>query len=302
MANEITKTNNNGAIAQSKLGFTDFMTSNAITQKVNEIIGNPKDGARFVTNIVAVVNANPVLRECTNQSILSSALVAHSLNLSLSPALGQAWVVPFNNKQTGNKEAQFQLSYKSYIQLAIRSGYYKKINVLPIKEGELIKYDPLNEEIEVRLIENEVDREKAPIMGFYAMYEYTNGFRKCLYWSNEKMLAFADKYSQAFNRKTMEDIIKGKVSEKDMWKYSSPWYSKYEEMGCKTLIKQLLSKYGILSIEMQTAIEKDQSVIKEDGTPIYVDNNNDDYIIVEENNDEENKIKEPSKKSLSDVE
>lgn len=299
MANEITKTNNN-AVVQNKISFTDFMTSNAITQKVNEIIGNPKDGARFITNIVAVVNANPALRECSNQSMLSCALVAHSLNLSLSPALGQAWVVPYNNKSTGIKEAQFQLSYKSYIQLAIRSGYYKKINVLAIKEGELIKYDPLNEEIEVKLIEDEVEREKAPIMGFYAMYEYVNGFRKCIYWSNEKMLAFADKYSQAFNRKTMQDILDGKIPEKDMWKYSSPWYSKYEEMGNKSLIKQLLSKYGILSIEMQDALEKDQSVIKEDGTPKYVDNNNDDYIIAEEIKEEE--TQEPKTKKLDDVE
>lgn len=299
MANEITKTNNN-AVVQNKISFTDFMTSNAITQKVNEIIGNPKDGARFITNIVAVVNANPALRECSNQSMLSCALVAHSLNLSLSPALGQAWVVPYNNKTTGIKEAQFQLSYKSYIQLAIRSGYYKKINVLAIKEGELIKYDPLNEEIEVKLIEDEVEREKAPIMGFYAMYEYVNGFKKCIYWSNEKMLAFADKYSQAFSRKIMEDILNGKIPEKDMWKYSSPWYSRYEEMGNKSLIKQLLSKYGILSIEMQDALEKDQSVINEDGTPKYVDNNNDDYIIAEENNVVEEK--EIQTKSLSDVE
>lgn len=283
MSNEIVKKQGN-----TQIGFTSFITSNVVTQKINNIVGSEKDGAKFISNIVASVQANPTLKECSNQSILSCALVAHSLNLSANPTLGQIYMIPYNNKQTGMKEAQIQLSYKSYIQLAIRSGYYKKINALAIKKGELIKYDPLEEEIEVKLIENEEEREKAPISGFYAMFQYSNGFRKAIYWSNEKMLCHADKYSQSFNRKTMEDILNGKVSEKDMWKYSSPWYSKYEDMGIKTVLKQLLSKYGILSIEMQEAIEKDQAVIKEDGTPIFVDNDNEDYII---SNAEEKEVK-----------
>lgn len=273
MGNEIVKS------GSQKIGFIGFMTSDAITKKVNSIIGNEKDGAKFISNIIASVQTNPTLKECSHQSILNCALAAHSLNLSANPTLGQIYMIPFNNKQTGMKEAQIQLSYKSYIQLAIRSGYYKKINALAIKQGELIKYDPLEEEIEVKLIENEEEREKAPIMGFYATFEYLNGFRKSIYWSSEKMLAHADKYSQSFNRKTFDDIQQGKVSEKEMWKYSSPWYSKYEDMGIKTVLKQLLSKYGILSIEMQEAIEKDQAIIKDDGTSIYVDNNNDDYVI-----------------------
>lgn len=286
MANEITKTNGN-----NKITFSSFMTSNAVTQKINSIVGNEKDGAKFISNIVSSVQANPALKECSNQSILSCALVAHSLNLSANPTLGQIYMIPYNNKTTGQKEAQIQLSYKSYIQLAIRSGYYKKINALAIKEGELVKYDPLNEEIEVNLIENEVERENKPIMGFYAMFEYLNGFKKCIYWSNEKMLAHADRYSQSFNKKTMQDIIDKKIPEKDMWKYSSPWYSRYEDMGTKTVIKQLLSKYGILSIEMQEAIEKDQAVIKEDGTPVYVDNDNNDYEMANiEEEKEERKI------------
>lgn len=274
MTNAVTKTS-----GSNKIGFTSFITSNAVTQKINSIVGSEKDGAKFIANIVASVQANPTLKECSNQSVLSCALVAHSLNLSANPTLGQIYMIPYNNKQTGMKEAQIQLSYKSYIQLAIRSGYYKKINALAIKKGELIKYDPLNEEIEVKLIEDEEEREKAPIAGFYAMFEYQNNFKKCIYWSNEKMICHADKYSQSFNRKIMEDIMNGKIAEKDMWKYSSPWYSKYEDMGIKTVLKQLLSKYGILSIEMQEAIEKDQAVIKDDGTPVYVDNNNDDYVI-----------------------
>lgn len=294
MANEIQKTNNN----MHKISFSAYMTSDLVKNRVNSIIGNEKAGAKFVANIVSAVQNNPILQECTNQSILSCALVANALDLSLSPQLGLIYMIPFNNKNTGLKEAQIQLSYKSYVQLAIRSGYYKKINVLPIKKGELIKYNPLEEEIEVKLIEDEVERENAETIGIYGMFEYTNGFRKCLYWSMEKILNHADKYSQSFNKKTYEDIKNGKIPQKDMWKYSSPWYSKTDDMGCKTVLKQLLSRYGILSVEMQEAFDKDQSVIKEDGTPIYVDNKNDEYEIVEENTKEETK----EIKSLEDIE
>lgn len=109
------------------------------------------DSASFPPSFPAL-NTNPALQECTNQSILSGALLGESLKLSPSPQLGQYYLVPFNDKNKG-KVAQFQLGYKGYIQLAIRSGQYKKLNVLAIKEGELIRFDPLNEEIEVRLIE-----------------------------------------------------------------------------------------------------------------------------------------------------
>lgn len=292
MANEVAKSNGN-----NKMGFTSFITSTAVTKRINDIVGSEKDGAKFIANIVASVQANPTLKECSNSSILSCALVAHSLNLSANPTLAQIYMIPYNNKQTGMKEAQIQLSYKSYIQLAIRSGYYKKINALAIKKGELIKYDPLEEEIEVKLIEDEEEREKTPIEGFYATFEYLNGFRKSIYWSSTKMMAHADKYSQAFNKKTFDDIQNGKIPEKDMWKYSSPWYSRYEDMGVKTVLKQLLSKYGILSIEMQEAIEKDQAVIKDDGTAVYVDNNNDDYTII----DNEQIQDEKEVKSLDEI-
>ena len=147
------------------------------------------------------------------------------------------------------------------------------------------------------MIEDEVERENAETIGIYGMFEYSNGFRKCMYWSIEKILNHADKYSQSFNKKTYEDIKNGKIAQKDMWKYSSPWYSKTDDMASKTVLKQLLSKYGILSVEMQEAFEKDQSVIKEDGTPVYVDNNNEDYVIVNEEQEE----KEQEVKNLNEI-
>lgn len=197
------------------------------------------------------------------------------MNLSPSPQLGQFYMVPFDNKKKGRKEAQFQLGYKGYIQLAERSGYYKKLNVLAIKEGELVSYDPLDEEIEVDLIEDDVVREETPAMGYYAMFEYENGFRKTMYWSKKKMLSHAEKYSQAFRKnggsKSLELLEQGKIPEKDLWKYSSFWFKDFDGMAMKTMLRQLISKWGIMSIDLQTALDKDMAVIHEDGTTDYVD-------------------------------
>ena len=198
------------------------------------------------------------------------------MNLSPSPQLGQFYMVPFDNKKKGCKEAQFQLGYKGYIQLAERSGYYKKLNVLAIKEGELIQYDPLNEEIEVELIEDDVIREETPAMGYYAMFEYENGFRKTMYWSKKKMLAHAEKYSQAFKRiggaKSLELLEQGKIPEKDLWKYSSFLVQGLRRNGHEDDAPPADQQVGIMSIDLQNAIDKDMAVIHEDGTTDYVEN------------------------------
>ena len=180
------------------------------------------------------------------------------MKLSPSPQLGQYYFVPFNDHKNGRKVAQFQLGYKGYIQLALRSGQYKKLNVLAIKEGELIKYDPLNEEIEVRIIEDEDEREKAATIGYYAMFEYLNGFRKTMYWTRSKMERHALNYSQGYKAK----------------KGYTFWEKDFDAMAYKTMLRQLISKWGIMSIEMQTAMDGDMGIIEEDGTINYVDNDN----------------------------
>ena len=263
-------------------GLTAYLTQDAVKNQINNVIGG-KNGQRFISAIVSAVNNNPGLKECSNPSILSAALLGESLKLSPSPQLGQYYMVPFDNKKKGCKEAQFQLGYKGYIQLAIRSGQYKKLNVLGIKEGELIRFDPLNEEIEVHLIDDEEEREQAPTVGYYAMFEYTNGFKKAMYWSKKKMAAHAEKYSFAFGRnggiKTLEKIERGEIPEKDMWKYSSFWFKDFDGMGYKTMLRQLISKWGIMSIDMMTAMDADTSVINEDGTRTYVED--EDAVISE---------------------
>lgn len=143
---------------------------------------------------------------------------------------------------------------------------------MAIKEGELIKYDPLSEEIEVKLIEDDEVRENTQTIGYYAMFEYMNGFRKTMYWSKKKMLSHADKYSMAFNAQSYKKLLDGQIPQKDLWKYSSFWYKDFDGMAYKTMLRQLISKWGIMSIEMQTAMEKDMAEIKENGDYEYIDN------------------------------
>ena len=224
---------------QKKMGLTAFLSQEAVKRQVNDVVG--KDGQRFITSIVSAVNTNSELQECTNQSILSTALLGQALELSPSPQLGHFYFVPFKDKEKG-KVAQFILGYKGMIQLAIRSGQYKKINVLAIKEGELINYDPLNEEIEVELIDDEEKREKANTIGYYAMFELTNGFRKTLYWSRAKMESHAERFSPGYRAK----------------KGYTFWEKDFDSMAFKTMLRQLISKWGIMSIELQKGFEADK--------------------------------------------
>ncbi len=240
---------NSLANRQKKTGMAAYLTQDAVKQQINSIIGG-KNGDRFISSIVSAVQTNPALQECSNPSILSAALLGESLKLSPSPQLGQYYMVPFNNNKKGCKEAQFQLGYKGYIQLAIRSGQYKKLNVISIKEGELIRFDPLNEEIEVKLIEDEEEREEALTVGYYAMFEYTNGFRKAMYWSKKKMEKHALAYSKGYKAK----------------KGYTFWEKDFDGMAYKTMLRQLISKWGIMSIDMQSAIDADMAVIHEDGS------------------------------------
>ena len=267
---------NSLAKRQQKTSLTAYLTNDAVKNQINNVIGG-KNGSRFVSSIISAVQVNPALQECTNPSILSAALLGESLKLSPSPQLGQYYMVPFNNKK-GYKEAQFQLGYKGYIQLAIRSGQYKKLNVLAIKEGELVRFDPLNEEIEVNLIDDEEVREETETIGYYAMFEYTNGFKKAMYWSKKKMEAHALKYSKGYQAK----------------KGYTFWEKDFDAMAYKTMLRQLISKWGIMSIDMLSAMDADMAVIHEDGTKDYVDIDNEETVAADQEIHEEEVSEETS--------
>lgn len=270
---------------EQKQTFSAFLATDAMKKKINEMVGGEK-GQQFVTAIISAVSANPQLAECDNASIVSAALVGQALNLSPSPQLGQFYMVPFNDNKRGCKVAQFQIGYKGYIQLAIRSGQYKKLNVLAIKKGELKKYDPLNEEIEVQLIEDEEVREKEETIGYYAMFEYLNGFRKTLYWSKEKMEAHAIKYSMGYRAK----------------KGYTFWEKDFDGMAYKTMLRQLISKWGIMSIDltMQKALESDMAVINDNGSYDYVDNEVETEIISVENENNQEVVDKNNDNNIND--
>ena len=286
---------NEAAVQAKKPTFTMTINSNAYRNLINKTLGEGNRAQRFIAAITSAVTTNPQLEECDAKSIVSAGFLGESLNLSPSPQLGQYYLVPFNDNKNGRKVAQFQLGYKGYIQLAIRSGQYKKLTVLAIKEGELINYNPLFEEIEVNLIEDEDEREKAQTIGYYAMFEYINGFRKAIYWSKKKMMAHADKYSQAFSlneknikvngkmktKVSFEDYEKGNYSQDDAWMYSSFWYKDFDGMAYKTMLRQLISKWGIMSTEMQEAYSKDMGTINSDGSVDFIDNE-DDIVVQDE--------------------
>ncbi len=216
--------------------FNALMSKEGYQKRFNELLG--KRSPQFIGSLVTMINDDPnmieVFRDNPN-SIIKAALKAASYDLPIDPALGQAYIVPFRNK--GKMEATFIIGYKGLYQLAVRTGVYKKINVVDVRQGELIKYDRLTEEVELQWYTDEEEREKVPIEGFCAYFELTNGMRKLLYWSKKKINAHEEKFR------------KGKFQSKG-------WRENWEAMAAKTVLRALLSKWGLLSINYQTADDR----------------------------------------------
>lgn len=267
--------------AENNLPFSTVINSIPYQKMISQTLKDRNTANRFISSIVSAVATSPTLQECTPKSVVAAALLGEALKLSPSPQLGQFYMIPFKQKEKTDKNGNviqqactnvtFVLGYKGYIQLATRSGVFKHINAMPIKEGELINYNPFDDEIELAYTDNDELRETLPTIGYYAMFEYHNGFKKVMYWSKDKMLAHADQYSPAFSAKSYKDIQEGKVSERDMWKYSSFWYKDFDGMACKTMLRQLISKWGLMSIDMQKAYEADGGIIGDNGEVSFSD-------------------------------
>lgn len=267
----------NSLAGKRRPAFSQVINSDGYKKMINNTLKDPKRANRFVASVVSAVSANPALQECEPSSIVSAALLGESLELSPSAALGQFWLVPYGNSKQGVKKAQFQLGISGYRQLAIRSGQYRDLDAIEIREGEYKGRSKETGKPLFEFIEDDTIRENTPIIGYLAYFELLNGFKKQVYFSHEKMLNHADRYSQAFSREKYEDLKAGKIPQSEMWKYSSPWYTGFTGMALKTVLRQLLSKWGILSIEMQTAISNDMGAINEDGSVDYVDNATTEY-------------------------
>ena len=256
--------------SKQRLGFTAYLTQEAVKDQINKVVGG-KNATRFISSIISAVQTNPQLQECTNSSILSAALQGEALKLPPSPQLGFFYMIPFKNKKKGCTEAQFQISAKGYKQLAMRSGQYLDIDVLYIHEGEYLGRDKYTGKQKFEFIEDDDERESRPIIGYLAYLEMLNGFRKQIYWTKTKMEKHADRYSQAFSLEASRKLANGEIPQSELWKYSSYWYTSFDEMAEKTMIRQLLSKWGMLTTELAEAYDADMAVIHEDGTKDYVD-------------------------------
>lgn len=274
---------------ENKVGFSQVINSIPYQRMIANTLKDKNTANRFISSIVSTVATNPTLQDCTPKTVVAAALLGEGLKLSPSPQLGQFYMVPFKQKEKKDKNgniiqeactnAIFVLGYKGYVQLATRSGEYKHINAMPIKEGELIRYNPFDDEIELQYIDNEELRESLATVGYYAMFEYHNGFKKVLYWSKEKMIAHASKYSPAFTAEGLKLLESGKVPQNELWKYSSFWYKDFDGMACKTMLRQLISKWGLMSVEMQKAYNADGGIIGENGEVTFAEKDNEPEII-----------------------
>lgn len=232
---------NTGIARTEKPKFSAMISTPSYQKMINNALRDPERVKRFCAAITSAVAVNPALQDCTPATILSGALLGESLNLSPSPQLGHYYLVPFWDKKSGANSAVFVLGYKGYIQLALRSGYYKRMNVISVKEGELISFNPLTEDIVLDLIQDDEEREKANTIGYVATFEYLNGFTKTIFWSRSKMESHALRYSKGYAAK----------------KGYTFWEKDFDSMAYKTMLRQLISKWGVMSIDLQTAFSAD---------------------------------------------
>ena len=263
------------AVQPKKLYFSQAMQTEKYKKLINNTLGDPVRAARFAANITSAVAVNPTLQECDAGTILAGALLGESLLLQPSPQLGQFYLVPFESKAKRDRQgnvinpaclkAQFVVGYKGYIQLALRTGQYKRLNVLEVKSGELGGWDPFEERFhEMHFIEDFEKRAAMPTVGYIAHFEYINGFQKTLYWTADQMMSHADKYSPAFSAAAYKKLLNGEIPQNELWKYSSFWYKDFDGMAKKTMLRQLISKWGIMTAEMTMAYERDGHVMMPD--------------------------------------
>ncbi|CAN2247594.1 recombinase RecT [Bacillus vallismortis] len=223
LKSNIQKKQNSAPAQQQGTTMKGLLSSPAVMNRFEEVLG--KRASQFTASILSLYNGEKMLQKAEPMSVISSAMVAATLDLPVDKNLGYAWIVPYGGR------AQFQLGYKGYIQLALRTGQYKFINCIPVHEGELQKWNPLTEEIEIDFEKRQSDA----VIGYAAYFELLNGFRKTVYWTKAQV----EKHKKKFSKSDFG------------------WKNDWDAMALKTVLKAILSKWGILSVEMQKAVIED---------------------------------------------
>ena len=252
MTNEIQISNDNKITSVAQL-----IHNETFLKKANDVLGSGTQ--QFMSSVLSLANSNSDLQKCDPIKLYNVCLMSAAIKLPFNQNLGQAYIIAYKG------EPQLQIGWKGFVQLAQRSGQFKTINCTDVREGEIKKNDRLTGEIEFEWIEDEEEREKAPVIGYVAFFELLNGFRKMLYMTKTELDAHAKRYSQTYK------------------KGYGVWKDNFNAMAQKTVIKLILNKYAPLSVDMQKAIELDQA--GDEGE--YLDNQNRVEIIDAELGDSE---------------
>lgn len=239
-----------------------YLSQDNVKMRFQEVLGDK--APQFMTSITNAIGGNSSLQKCESNSILSSALVAATYDLPIDSNLGFSALVPYWDNKSKTFKAQFQMMYKGFVQLAIRSGVYEGMNVSEVYEDELIDYNPITGEVSFTKVftscAQRKEGKKDKIVGYYAWFKLLTGFKKEMFMTTEECRNHAIQYSASYKK----DIEKN-------WT-SSKWSTDFEAMAKKTVLKLLLSRWGVLSIDMQRAIQDDQKVFDDDGNDSYTDN------------------------------
>lgn len=242
---------------QQEQKLTKWLNNDTVRQKFVDVLNKGADG--FIASLLSLVNETPQLKEANPETVLTAALTAATLKLPINKNLGFAYIVPYKDKNRREVTAQFQMGWRGYVQLAERTGQYKTIHADVVYEGQVEEIDFVTGQI----IRGKKKSDK--VIGYVAYIEMMNGFSKTLYMDRETMEAHAKTYSRAYAYDLRER------------KQSSVWSTNFNAMATKTVLKLLIGKYGIMSVDMQssgmvTALEADSAVISTDGRYAYVDN------------------------------
>lgn len=240
-------------MANNQLTIRDYITAPAVQKKLSDMFTDKRLLDGFVQSVIAIAGSDELLATAEPRSVFNACLTAASLNLPINKNLGFAHIIGYKNNRKGITEAQFQLGARGFKELAQRSGQYQTINQGEVRRGELVGRDRLTGELKFEWIDNDEERSKRVVVGYFSYFKLMNGFTSTLYMSTDEIKAHGERYSQSFKRGY------------------GPWVDNFDAMALKTVSKLNISKNGPLSVDMQQAVTMDQAVISDDGRATYID-------------------------------